>query len=70
MQYLQGTVFHKPLGAPIIYSHDTIRNYTQTAPNAQELLFVGRSNVGKSSLLNALTNQEAALTSKTPVGSK
>lgn len=31
-----------------------------------EVAFMGRSNVGKSSLLNALTNSEAAIVSKTP----
>ena len=31
-----------------------------------EVAFVGRSNVGKSSLLNALTNSKIAVTSKTP----
>lgn len=32
----------------------------------QEVVFVGRSNVGKSSLLNALTHKNLARTSKTP----
>jgi GTP-binding protein len=31
-----------------------------------EVAFIGRSNVGKSSLINAITNQKIALTSKTP----
>ncbi|MFT6106430.1 MAG: GTP-binding protein [Rickettsiales bacterium] len=31
-----------------------------------EVAFIGRSNVGKSSLINALVNQKIALTSKTP----
>ncbi len=31
-----------------------------------EIAFIGRSNVGKSSLINALVNQKIALTSKTP----
>ncbi len=31
-----------------------------------EVAFIGRSNVGKSSLINALTNSKIALTSKTP----
>jgi GTP-binding protein len=31
-----------------------------------EVAFVGRSNVGKSSLLNSLTAQKIAVTSKTP----
>jgi GTP-binding protein EngB required for normal cell division len=31
-----------------------------------EVAFVGRSNVGKSSLLNSLTGQKIAVTSKTP----
>ena len=36
-------------------------------PNAPEIAFAGRSNVGKSSLLNALTNRKAlARTSNTP----
>jgi GTP-binding protein len=37
------------------------------APNVAEIAFAGRSNVGKSSLLNALTNRKAlARTSNTP----
>ena len=36
-------------------------------PEAPEIAFAGRSNVGKSSLLNALTNRKAlARTSNTP----
>ncbi len=36
-------------------------------PHLEEILFVGKSNVGKSSLINALANQKAlAFTSKTP----
>lgn len=31
-----------------------------------EIAFIGRSNVGKSSLINALANQKIAITSKTP----
>ncbi len=36
------------------------------ATNLPEVAFVGRSNVGKSSLLNSLTGQKIAVTSKTP----
>ena len=35
-------------------------------PNFNEIAFMGRSNVGKSSFLNALTNQKIAKTSATP----
>ena len=35
--------------------------------NRQEILVVGRSNVGKSSLVNFLTNSNLAYVSKTPV---
>ena len=35
-------------------------------PNFNEVVFMGRSNVGKSSFLNALTNQKIAKTSSTP----
>lgn len=34
--------------------------------NKQEVCFIGRSNVGKSSLINALANQKIARTSNTP----
>ncbi len=34
--------------------------------NIVEFIFVGRSNVGKSSLINALANQKIAVVSKTP----
>ena len=36
------------------------------ADEGQEVLFIGRSNVGKSSLFNALTESKIARTSKTP----
>ena len=32
----------------------------------KEVAFIGRSNVGKSSLINAITNTNIAITSKTP----
>jgi len=67
-QYMQGNAFLKPLTTPIVYTHDTVQTYEPTVENQQEFLLVGRSNVGKSSLLNALTGQNAAVTSKTPVG--
>jgi GTP-binding protein len=35
-------------------------------PNFNEVVFMGRSNVGKSSFLNSLTNQRIAKTSSTP----
>jgi GTP-binding protein len=35
-------------------------------PNFSEVAFMGRSNVGKSSFLNSLTNQKIAKTSSTP----
>ena len=35
-------------------------------PNFAEVVFMGRSNVGKSSFLNSLTNQKIAKTSSTP----
>ena len=35
-------------------------------PNFNEVVFMGRSNVGKSSFLNTLTNQKIAKTSSTP----
>lgn len=34
--------------------------------STSEIILVGRSNVGKSSLINALANQKIAITSKTP----
>lgn len=34
--------------------------------NIEEVAFIGRSNVGKSSLINALTNSKIAIVSKTP----
>ena len=37
-----------------------------TESNKQEVAFIGRSNVGKSSLINAITNSNIAITSKTP----
>lgn len=66
-QYLHGQAFLKPVTHPVVYTHDTIQSYEPAFANQQELLLVGRSNVGKSSLLNALTGQEAAITSKKPV---
>ena len=36
------------------------------APSAPEIAFLGRSNVGKSSLINALVNDKIAKTSNTP----
>lgn len=34
--------------------------------NIKEVVFIGRSNVGKSSLINAITNSKIAIVSKTP----
>ena len=34
--------------------------------NIEEIAFIGRSNVGKSSLINAVTNSKIAIVSKTP----
>lgn len=36
------------------------------AKRTSEVAFIGRSNVGKSSLINAITNEKIAITSKTP----
>jgi GTP-binding protein len=37
------------------------------APDAPEIAFLGRSSVGKSSLLNALVGEKAAKVSQTPL---
>ncbi|NPA55313.1 MAG: YihA family ribosome biogenesis GTP-binding protein [Epsilonproteobacteria bacterium] len=47
-----------------IKSAQSIKDSIQ--PNFSEVAFLGRSNVGKSSFLNALTNQKIAKTSSTP----
>ncbi|MCL2569864.1 MAG: ribosome biogenesis GTP-binding protein YihA/YsxC [Firmicutes bacterium] len=52
--------------AKFISSHSDI-SQTKNLPPYSQVAFVGRSNVGKSSLINMLTNQKnLAVTSKTP----
>ncbi|MBO7698902.1 MAG: ribosome biogenesis GTP-binding protein YsxC, partial [Erysipelotrichaceae bacterium] len=46
-----------------ICSANSINNFPETL---REVIFVGRSNVGKSSLINALYNQKLAYVGKTP----
>ena len=46
-----------------IKSANSLDNFPSTE---REVVFVGRSNVGKSSLINALYNQKLAYIGKTP----
>lgn len=65
-QYSLGATFLRPVNTVDVYSLENIDTYQSTLEQ-RELLVVGRSNVGKSALVNALTAQEIADTSKTPV---
>ena len=59
-----GGVAHGPLPLEFVLSAAKVG---QLPDNEAEVAIVGRSNVGKSSLLNALANRKAlALVSKTP----
>lgn len=48
------------------YFIKSISNINEALTNTNEIVFVGRSNSGKSSLINKITNQKLAFTSKLP----
>lgn len=51
---------------PPVFKIGALRESDLPLNNISEIAFIGRSNVGKSSLINAVTNSKAAIVSKTP----
>lgn len=51
---------------PPVFKAGVISEKDLPINNIKEIAFIGRSNVGKSSLINAITNSKIAIVSKTP----
>lgn len=51
---------------PPVFKAGAISEKDLPINNIKEIVFIGRSNVGKSSLINAITNSKIAIVSKTP----
>ena len=51
---------------PPVFKAGAISEKDLPINNIKEIAFIGRSNVGKSSLINAITNSKIAIVSKTP----
>lgn len=51
---------------PPVFKIGALKESDLPINNIDEFAFIGRSNVGKSSLINALTNSKTAIVSKTP----